>query len=135
MRKKTSGFTLLELVIAILIVAIIATSATEIYSNYLRKGRRLEILADMLSIQIAEEAYRLTHSQYATLSQVMDQISTTSHSYDLSIADVSATTYNIKATALNEQMADGENTTSCHILTLSVKNGVVKKTPNICWEE
>ena len=131
---KLNGFTLIELLIALLIVAIIAIVSTITYTAYARKGRRIDAINSILAISLAEESYRAKNTQYGTLSQAYDGTSTSSEGYyNLSVSNVTASSYTITATAIGSQASDTEDNTSCATLTLDMSNGTVTKTPSVCW--
>lgn len=60
-RKSTRGFTLMELLIAIAIVAVLAAIAVPSYLHYVRKSQFSEIVqtADTLKVAVAQCAQRL----------------------------------------------------------------------------
>ena len=132
--KPTNGFTLIELMIAILIISIITLIATNIYSGYVQQGRRIDAINSMISISLAEERYRTTNAQYGTLAQVWSNVSASAEGYyTLAISSVSASSYTITATATGNQTNDAANGTSCATLTLAMSNGTLTKTPSACW--
>lgn len=132
--NKLRGFTLMELMITVAIVAIIAAVAIPSFNSYLLKSHRSDAYTAILSIQMAEERYRGFNSSYGTLAQVWNNVSTTEGGrYTLAISNVSATTYTITATAVGGQASDSEDGTSCSSLSLSYSNGSVTKSPSACW--
>jgi type IV pilus assembly protein PilE len=58
------GFTLIELVVAMLIVSILAAIAIPSYSNYVRKARRVEAKNALLDIGTMEERYFTSQQVY-----------------------------------------------------------------------
>ena len=133
-RRKRKGFTLIELMITVLLVSIIALIASNTYSNYVRKGRRIDAINSLLSISLAEERYRTTNTTYGTLAQVWSSVTASTEGYyTLAISNVSATAYTITATATGDQANDAQNGTSCSPLTLTVSNGTITKSPATCW--
>lgn len=133
-QKHINGFTLIELMITVAIAVIITVSALNIYTSYVRRGRRIDAINALLSISLAEERYRTNNSQYGTLAQVWSGVSTSSEGYySLSISNVTATSYTITATALGNQANDTANGTSCSTLTLAFSSGTMTKSPAACW--
>lgn len=55
--KRSTGFTLIELVIVILIVAILAAIAIPSYSDYLRRGRITEATSALAGMRVKMEQY------------------------------------------------------------------------------
>lgn len=133
-RNKYNGFNLIELMITVVIVSIITVIGANIYSSYVLRGRRIDAINVLLSISLAEERYRGNNTQYGTLAQVWSGVSTSSEGYyTIAISNVSATSYTITATGVGNQANDASNGTACGTLTLAVSNGVITKTPLVCW--
>ena len=61
---RRQGFTLIELVVAMLIVSILAAIAIPGYSTYVRKSRRAEAKSALLSLASLEERYFSTQNVY-----------------------------------------------------------------------
>lgn len=60
--SKIKGFTLIEVMITIIIIAILASVATAAYRGYITKARRQAMQEDLLTMQQeAEEYYSLNH--------------------------------------------------------------------------
>ena len=62
--RKASGFTLIELMITVVIVAILASVAWPSYQSYLQRSRRAEAQSLMLAIVNKEQQYLLDARQY-----------------------------------------------------------------------
>ena len=131
-RKRNSGFTMMELMIVIVIVAILVGLAYPSYIKYARKAKRGEAQQALLNWSINQEIWRSNNTQYATTAQLP---APTADDYDFTISDISATAYTLTATAKdgndqnNDESRDGA--TSCAALTLN-QNGL--KEPAACWE-
>ncbi|AHV36600.1 TPA: type IV pilin protein [Aeromonas dhakensis] len=128
MKAKQSGITLLELLVAVAIVAIIASIAYPSFSDGLRKSRRAEAFKGLLSMQLKQEEFRVSNTSYGTTpSQVGNP---TSSYYDFTISGATATTYTLIATSKGAQVGDKSGSTACDTLTL---NKADIKTPAACW--
>lgn len=125
-----NGFTLIELMIAVFIVAVLAMIAIPTYQSHVRKSRRMDAITNLLHMQLSESRYRATNATYGTLAQ----LGTTSSSdyYDYTITDITATSYTLTATAKTgtTQTSDSNGATSCSPLTLNQDN---TKTAAVCW--
>jgi type IV pilus assembly protein PilE len=62
--KRTSGFTLIELMVAVAIVGIIAAIAFPSYTNHMKKARRSEAQQLLLAASSKEEQYILEFRGY-----------------------------------------------------------------------
>lgn len=134
MRNRNDGMTLLELIAALAIVSILTLISVSTYTTYVKKGRRIDAINDVLSISLAEEKYRMNNNTYGTLAQVWGGVTASPEGYyTVAISNVSGTAYTITATTQGSQVGDSENGTSCNTLTLSFSSGVITKSPSICW--
>lgn len=68
--ETCSGFGLIDVLIALAIVAILATLAYPDYRGYLERGRRMDAINALLALQVAQEQWRANHPQYASLSDL-----------------------------------------------------------------
>ncbi|MFT3816958.1 MAG: type IV pilin protein [Rubrivivax sp.] len=62
---KPNGFTLLELIIAVVVVAILASIAMPSFLDAIRKSRRSEAIAALNTLQQAQERFRSNNLTYA----------------------------------------------------------------------
>lgn len=61
----SNGFTLIELTIAVVVASLLAMLALPSYLEQLRKSRRADAQHQSALISLAQERYRLGHSQFA----------------------------------------------------------------------
>lgn len=73
--KAHSGFTLVELMITVAILAIVAAIAIPAYNGYLETARSAEGMNNIASLRLAEEEYFLEHSTY--IAGTYNAVSTT----------------------------------------------------------
>lgn len=57
MKKRRSGFTLVELMVVIVIMAILAAAATPVFTGYVRRAKATAHLAECRSIYVAVQTY------------------------------------------------------------------------------
>lgn len=62
--KKTTGFSLVELIITIVIVAILASAGVPIYRGYMKRGIATEAKTLLGQVNSAQQIYYERHSQY-----------------------------------------------------------------------
>lgn len=146
--KHLKGFTLIELMIVVVVIGILASIAYPSYVEHVKKSRRADGKAGLLSLQQAQEKYRANCPQYASGIHASTYTcvsggnhnlvgSTTSPNgyYNLSIAASGASTYTVTATYTGIQTSD----TNCK--TLSITQAGVKSSTKSddtastgCWD-
>ncbi|EGR5587036.1 type IV pilin protein [Vibrio cholerae] len=134
--SQQQGMTLIELMIAVVIVGVLASIAYPAYTDYVKEGHRKQAMADMAKIQLyLEEKY---HNGYTATGIVDAQkvcnsfCSVDSDRYKI-VVETTATSYAITATP---QSSKGQNSDQCDgsaytSLTLNEK-GVTS--PIGCWK-
>lgn len=151
-RGRFGGFTLVELMVVTIVVAILASIAIPAYSNQVRKSRRTEAKNALLDLASREERYMSTNGAYTALGTQLGYPAdawpqtTTSGYYSITISNVTAAvagtattagtpgTFLITATAAGTQVKD----TQCGSFTvdqagtqLSYTNAAAASTG--CW--
>ena len=151
--RRSRGFTLIELVVAMLIEATLAAIAIPAYSNYARKARRVEAKTALLDIASLEERYFSVQQVYSAALSDMGYGSGASVTVGSSYYSVAAptvvaavaptattagspATWTVTATAIGDQLKD----TSCKTFTVT-SQGVQSSTDSsgadstsICWK-
>jgi len=102
----SSGFTLIELIIAIVVVAVLTSLALPVYFDSIRKSRRSEAFAALNAVQQAQERWRANNALYASdLTSAaptgLALSATTPSYYSIALANTSATGYDVTATAVS----------------------------------
>jgi type IV pilus assembly protein PilE len=99
------GFTLIELVVATLVMGILAAIAYPVYVNQIQKARRGDAISAITAITQAEERYRMSHASYADDASTLNvDTSKIAAHYSLSITGLAgglATGYIVTATPLS----------------------------------
>ncbi|MGH8353071.1 MAG: type IV pilin protein [Pseudomonas sp.] len=120
--RRSAGFTLMELMITLAIVAILATVALASYRGQVVRSNRAAAEGFMLEISSKEERYLLDNRQYATslAGLGMTVPAEVSGNYTVTVADndtgSSVPGYIIRATPIASQLAGD---TDCGTLTLN----------------
>ncbi len=65
MHARAAGWTLIELVVALLIVAVLASLAVPGYRNHALRAHRTEAKSALLDLAAAQERFYLHHDRYA----------------------------------------------------------------------
>ena len=95
--SSQSGFTLMELLITLAILAIVASIAIPAYSRYVAKARQEDARVQLMAIKQAEEMYKLQYAGYTNQTNLLSGWKTTSGRYTFSITNATATTFGAKA--------------------------------------
>ena len=126
------GFSLIELMVVLTILGIISAIAYPSYQSRVSKSKRSDAKEALLRIQLAQEKWRVSDTDYATHAELGNP-STDGGYYAINISDNTATGYTIRATGVGGQANDSVGTTSCSPLELIVSAGGESKAPADCW--
>ena len=126
------GFTLMELMIGVAILAILTAITYPSYTNSVNKGRRGDATAALLRLQLDQERYRANNLSFAASLANLGWATTNSDKgyYTVAISNANATSFTATATARGAQANDS----ACRILTVN-ENGPVAPTnaEKECW--
>jgi len=131
-RLKFSGFSLLELIIALSIVAILASISVPSYSSFVARSRRSDAMSALLQLQLAQQRWRATNRQYASdLNSLRwpDNRSPEGY-YRMQIGRSDATNFLAMAVPQGTQQSDG-----CGVFAIN-SQGPVEEAPYAdarCW--
>jgi type IV pilus assembly protein PilE len=108
---RSRGFTLLEVMIACAIVAILAAIAYPSYKNSIQKSRRADATTALLGVASQMERYSTEKGTYATATLgtgagAVFANHTENSYYNLSLANLTATTYTVRAAPTGAQADD-----------------------------
>jgi type IV pilus assembly protein PilE len=114
--KRASGFTLIELMIVVAIIAILSAIAYPAYNKYVLRSRRSDAYAALNQDQAIMERCYAQYFSYAPTTGACPAIVGTSPEqyYSVVSSNVTATTYTLTATAIGPQAQD----TGCATLSL-----------------
>jgi type IV pilus assembly protein PilE len=139
LRQSSGGFTLIELMIAVAIVGILAAIAYPSYQEQVRKGRRADAMAQLVTLAQAYERFYTSNNTYegfwATVPAAQKNSPTQGTAYyTLDVSNVTRTTFTITAT---RQSAGGQTSDRCGNLTINHAGtkGLVDNTATReeCW--
>ena len=139
-RTVLRGFTLVEMMVTITVMAILAALVVPSYQVQIRKSRRTEARTALLDAAAREEQFYATHNNYsitgADLGYAALPLDVGSKYYNLSAActvvNKVCVDFTLTATAINTQAKDKE----CATLTLTqtgVQGATGGATAETCW--
>ncbi|MEQ8035141.1 type IV pilin protein [Xanthomonas arboricola] len=104
---RASGFTLIELMIVVAVVAILSAIAYPNYVEHVRKSRRAQVKADLVEYAQLAERFHTVRNTYAgfTLPTVVSPREGGTAAYRLGL-QASQSTFSISATAQGGQVQD-----------------------------
>jgi type IV pilus assembly protein PilE len=142
MKTLNKGFSLIELLVALVIIGILASIAIPSYQSYVIKGKRSEAKATVLNLAQMEERYYTNNYQYYPVSAVPPTAepqgwknfvgnSMSARTYDIAVSAVSPTT----AFAITATPSNGLLDAECGALSLDNKGnkGSNKGGVSPCW--
>ncbi|MFC0678903.1 type IV pilin protein [Lysobacter korlensis] len=128
--KKQRGFTLIELMITVAVIAILAAIALPSYNEYVRKGRRSEAARFVGEMQLGLERWRAENPSYAPCAPAPcgsgvypaapSAAASPFYQLDVPAATATATNYVITATPRTGSAQAGDR---CGVLTLTKAAG------------
>jgi len=114
MRNKFQGFTLIELMVTVAIVAILAAIAVPSYQQYVIRAKRAAAQSEMMVIANFEQQYLLANRIYAdkdalkSSSYALPTEVSTNYDYDIDVGTDTVLFYIIRFTAKAGQTRDGD---------------------------
>jgi type IV pilus assembly protein PilE len=151
LRRAARGFTLIELMIVVVVVAVLSMVALPAYMDSVRKSRRADAISTLSAVQQAQERWRANCPQYTTALTApaastpaamctagtgLGLAATTSDGrYTVAIGTAGATNYTVTATAVAGKGQDKDKAAGvlCSPLTLAASAGNWSATPARCW--
>lgn len=106
-KPSQSGFTLIELMIVIVIIAVLGTIAFPSYQDSVRKSRRSEAKTTLAALAASQEQYFLTYKSYTSSLLGVGPTTENGH-YTIGVTLVSPRAYTITATPQGGQANDAK---------------------------
>jgi type IV pilus assembly protein PilE len=114
--RRRRGFTLIEVMVVVVVIALLATVALPSYQSSVRKARRSDARSSLVTVAQLMERYSTEHAgagySTATISDVPGPTVVTKPAsdngyYQLSLANLAAGTFTLRAAPQGRQAVDG----------------------------
>lgn len=116
-RVAPHGFTLIEAVVVLLIVAVLATFAWPAWGAYRLRSHRVDAHLALMQLQQHQARWRTEHPAYATADELVAPSESAHGHYRLTVPSVEASGYLLRAEAQGPQRAD----TACTVLAIRLE--------------
>ena len=123
-----NGFTLIEVMITVSIVAILVALAIPSYTHFVRKANRGEAQEILLNWSNNQEIWRASHTTYADETTTLGV--PVHERYTFTVSGVTSSAYTLTATTTGSQVGDRDGGASCDVLSLDQSNA---RSPASCW--
>ncbi|WP_192035987.1 type IV pilin protein [Halomonas sp. YLGW01] len=130
--KYASGFTLIELMIAVAVIAILASIAYPSYTNYIQEARRTDAKATLMEVAgQLERCYTVTGDYRYRNADEDDCVDFTDLESDERFYDIAAPTLTASAFTLSADPKQAQaSDTDCDPIRVT-HQGI--RTPDACW--
>lgn len=135
MKTRGKGFTLIELVVAMVIIAILAAIAIPNYTDYIRRSNRSDARGQLLQAGLWMERFRTERGTYvgAALPGGLQQSPSTGTSrYNIAVGGLTATTYTLTATPVGTMAGDACGNLVLNNLGQRTRTGAAPLV--LCWD-
>lgn len=133
-RRLGRGYTLVELLIACTVVALLAAVALPSYRWQVQRAQRADAAAALLRVELAQASHHAHHGLYTADLRALGQRSGLSAEgrYRIEIAEVRAAGYTARAVPVDMRVQQGDG--ECAVLTLEVEQLHTRRGPAArCW--
>lgn len=127
--RRAGGFTLIELMVVVAIVAILAAIAIPTFTGQVRKSRRAEAMTTLQDQQLRLERWRVDHADFSTYT-LPAGLDTAYYTFTVTATAALPNSYTLTGAPKLDQAKD-----SCGTLKIVNTVGTVSKTAGAsnCW--
>ena len=128
-QRDANGFTLIELMVVVAIVAILAAIAIPAFTGQMRKSHRAEAISSMQDQQLRLERWRVDHADFSGYT-LPAGTNTTHYTITLTATAAAPNSYTLTGTPQGNQASD-----TCGTLSIINSVGTISRTPSnsSCW--
>lgn len=142
--RAPRGFTLVEIMLALIVVGILAAVALPAYQQMVQKSRRSDAIAMLTAVQQAQERWRANRTSYTSRLSDLGFSSGSSPKgyYEIALSNVGTSTYTVTATPVSTGAQSSDS--QCASLGIAVSGGQVsysstdsasQPTSSKCWAQ
>jgi len=129
-RHAMSGFTLIELMVAVSVVAILAVISLPSYAEFVKRGTRADAQAFLMDVALRQQQRLVDRRQYAAtiadLGLTLPKSLTGKYSFSMTVPAVVPPTFTISLAPQGAQATE-----ACGTLTL---DSAGQRSPSSCWQ-
>jgi type IV pilus assembly protein PilE len=145
MASEQRGFTLIEVMIVVAIIAILAAIAVPSYQGYVQRGRLVEATAGLADARSKMEQYFQDNRTYPTGCQIAPTAPGATEiqvqglqNFAMACSNLAASTYTVTATGAGPMAGfaytiDQQNTRTSAFTGAAASAGWTAAAPNTCW--
>jgi type IV pilus assembly protein PilE len=136
MHTRERGFSLIELMIAVSVMAILTVIAVPSYRQYVIRSHREDATAALLRLAAQQEKFYIQNNRYATYAE-LGSPPTENGWYTLTVPTSNATTFTARATVVAGGSQDGDP--HCQVFTVNAEGQHLSTDPggadstDLCW--
>lgn len=133
------GFTIIEVMIVITLIAIITAIAIPAYSDYVTRARRADAKIALINFQIEQEKFRTNNVNYGNAGDLGLPADSPDGYYEIDVSGaVTSTSYSLiaepKAPQVDPECGTFVFTVSGAIESRSIANGNATNPKETCWQ-
>ena len=130
---RCAGFTLIELIIAVAVIALLAAIAYPSYREILMRSRRTDAVTSLLELRVAQEKWRANHTAYAALDELNMPAVTADGYYELRMESNTASGFFATATPQPGGQQQGD---ACGTFAIDQRGPLLTQAyaDAVCWQ-
>jgi len=137
-QRSARGFTLIEMMIVVVVVAILAAIALPSYNSHLRKSRRSDAVASLNAVLQAQERWRANNATYTSNMTDLGVPATSGDGYYTISTSTAVATAGRRYVATAAAVAGGRQAadTGCTTMTITADQSLtpsIAYAPTACW--